>query len=258
MLRDEALPLSIPGDHRGVLLIHGFTGSPFEMKFLAEELGKRGFSVEVPVLAGHERGDPAELAQARWKDWYATVDRELRALKRRCEHVAVVGLSLGGLLALHLARRNQDQISALGAISVPLWLGRPIEVAVPILAQLSRLAPPLAHVPKFHSDVRDRIMRERNPTMNVPLPAVDQLIQFMRLVRATVDLVRVPAFVAHGKKDHTASFACSEELVSRLGSSVVEYLVLPRSYHVATIDVERDLLAKRLGRFLTERISPCQ
>src|SRR4051794_28130513 len=95
----------------GVLCIHGFTGTPFEMRLLGEHLGRRGFAVEGVRLAGHG-GTTADLKATRWPDWLFSVEEAFQQLRRRAERIAVCGLSLGGLLALELARRQKSRVGA--------------------------------------------------------------------------------------------------------------------------------------------------
>lgn len=246
---DDAAPFRFDGDRRGVLLVHGFTGTPFEMRFLGEHLAGRGYSVVGPQLAGH-CGTPAELGCTDWRDWYASVDRAFAELRGRVERVAVVGLSLGGLLALELARQRGAEVAAVSALASPLWLDPWVMRGIRGLAQ-SRLFGRFT-VPKWGgSDIADPELRRRNPaTRGMPLPALLSLLAVMETVRRHLGDVAQPAFVAHARKDHTAPFACMEALVRCLGSEEVEQLVLERSYHCITIDVERAALFERLEAFL--------
>src|SRR5438445_1896995 len=84
---------------QGALVVHGFTGTPFEVRLLGEALAGRGFAVEGPVLAGHA-GTTSDLAASRWPDWVASAERALEKLRGRAERVGVCGLSMGALVAL--------------------------------------------------------------------------------------------------------------------------------------------------------------
>src|SRR3712207_6381224 len=97
-----AEPFAAEGGSVGVLLCHGFTGSPRSMRPWGEYLGAAGLTVALPRLPGHGT-TWQELGRTRWEDWYAEVDRELADLRRRCASVFVMGLSMGGTLALRLA-----------------------------------------------------------------------------------------------------------------------------------------------------------
>src|SRR5262245_30217197 len=120
----DAFEFAGDGSGRGALVVHGFTGSPFEMRWLGERLADRGLHVVGPALAGHARGLPEELDRTTWRDWYGSAEVAFDHLRARCDRVAVVGLSMGGLLALHLARERGAQIAALGVLATPIRLQR--------------------------------------------------------------------------------------------------------------------------------------
>src|SRR4029079_17600398 len=116
-------PLSIAGDRRGVLCLHGITGTPFEVRPLAEALGRAGCTVEATTLAGHG-GTLRALAESSWPDWFRSAEVAMDALQARVggAPIAICGFSMGGLLALRLARMYPDRIKALVVMSAPLRL----------------------------------------------------------------------------------------------------------------------------------------
>jgi carboxylesterase len=104
----------------GVVCIHGFTGSPYEMRYLGGALARAGITARGLVLPGHGTSVD-DLERTRWEDWAAAVEREIDAMFRRHGRVAVVGQSLGGLLALHVAA-HRPELTAVGSLAAPLWL----------------------------------------------------------------------------------------------------------------------------------------
>jgi carboxylesterase len=248
----DAGPFRFDGDRRGVLLVHGFTGTPFEMRLCGEALARRGYSVVGPLLAGHG-GSAEELAATRWPDWYATVERAFDELRARTDRVAVVGLSLGGLLSLELARRRRAQLAAVGCMAAPLWI-KPWMMRGVRRAARSWLLKNLV-IPKWGgSDIVDAEMRRKNPgTPGMPVPALESLFDFMDHVHRHLGEVERPAFVAHAKNDHTAPVDCMRVVVDRV-KGPVDQLVLERSAHIITLDVEREVLFERLGRFLAPHL----
>lgn len=226
----------------GVLLVHGFTGSPFEMRLLGEWLATYELAVEGPLLPGHGATTRA-LAATGWRDWIAGVERAFDALRSRVERVAVCGLSLGGLLTLELTRRRASEISAIALLSTALWLPRPADFVDGILRRIPITQK--AALPKLAgSDILDPEMKRRNGVAQgraaMPLSSLHSLIEFGHLQRARLGEIRAPALIAHGRHDHTVPFACLEALANGLGSTEVKRLPLDRSFHVITLDVERE------------------
>jgi carboxylesterase len=245
-----------PGADVGVLLVHGFTGTPFEMRLLGEDLSRRGLPCAAPLLAGHGAG-PQALAATAWPDWVRSAEAALLDLHERVAasgrrpRLAVIGLSMGGLITLELCRRHPALIAAIGLLATPLWL-RPWQVR----AIRALTSSPLGHLslPKFiGSDVSDPEMWAKNPAIaGLPLSALGSLCAFMEHVRAGVPEVRQPALLAYAVHDHTVPYGCLAELQARLGTptNALRVLSLPRSYHLLTLDIEREVLFDALARHL--------
>ena len=111
-LMPGAEPWSHDGGPVGVLVLHGFTGSPRSMRPWAEHLAEAGFTVDLPRLPGHGT-TWKDMQVTRWDDWYAEADRSLTALRERCATTFVVGLSMGGSLSLRLAEKRPDDVAGL-------------------------------------------------------------------------------------------------------------------------------------------------
>jgi carboxylesterase len=250
----RAAPFDYPGDGRGVLCIHGFTGTPFEMHYLGRRLAERGMTVRGPQLPGH--GTSLEdLDATGWRDWAGAVAQAHDDLSRRCEQVAVVGQSLGGLLALHLAADPDRPVAAVAALATPLWLGPVAEAALRWTGPGAPLAG-LRRLPKLGGpDVRDRRARRDNPCYRaIPVRALHQLREFMDLVAGELDRVRCPTLVVHARRDHTAPLACAEHIHRNLGADTVRVRELEDSYHLIAIDVEREVVAAEVGVFFERAI----
>jgi carboxylesterase len=238
-----------------VLCLHGITGTPYEVRPVAEALARAGCSVELPMLAGHGQS-LRELAATQWPDWLASAEQAMNSLAARVGNrpIAVVGFSMGGLLALRLARLFPDRIAALVVIAAPLRL-RSFQVRG--IRALSRLPLnfrklPYASVPKLNgSDVSDPIVRFENPGLRAfPIAAVNSLLDLMDTVRADLPQIVTPTLVVHGRNDHTVPMDDSLELTGSLASDVIERLWLDRSFHIVTMDVERALVGETIAKFL--------
>jgi carboxylesterase len=249
-------PLSRTGDDRAVLCLHGLTGTPFEVRPLGEALAGTGYTVEAPLLAGHGK-DVAALAATSSADWLRSAEQAFQALARRTgRRVALVGFSMGGLLALQLARAHADQVAALVVMSAPLRLrsfqvrGIRLLCRVPVALRVG----PLGTIPKLSgSDVSDPEMRRQNPGLPAfPLGSLESLLALMADTRALLPSVTAPTLVVHGRQDHTVPLEDSFELTGSLGSPVVERLWLERSFHLVALDVERGKLSDAVTRFLVQ------
>ena len=200
----------------GCLLVHGLTATAEEMRPLGEALAARGFPVHAVCLAGHGT-DLASLARARWADWFASVSEGLARLRPEAPRIAVAGMSLGGLLALHLAATHPAAVAALVLCGTPIQLSGARFRWLPILARLPFVARRYATIPKVNGkpDIADPVMRAASQSYPaVPLPAVLELLR------------------------------------SELGSRSIETHVLERSWHVVTLDYDRDEVARLAAAFL--------
>lgn len=237
-------------DDVGVVLVHGFTGSPYDVRYLGEQIARAGFSVKAPLLPGHGTS-LADLDATRWQDWTEAVERAIDQLRVRCARVAVVGQSLGGLLALYAASHRRD-IAAVASLAAPLWLdGLSKRVAAWTTGgPLTRVK----SIPKFGGpDVRDRRAKAENPCYRaIPTKALGEFLAFMAIADAALPRVVQPVLVLHARDDHTAPVACAPRIAET--TRAVRLRILERSYHLIAIDVERDIVAAEVCRFIGSHV----
>jgi carboxylesterase len=244
---------ALPGTRPlGCLLVHGFTATPDEMRPLGEALSTRGFPVRAVRLAGHGT-DVADLERTGWTDWMASVEEGRARLAREVERVAVAGMSLGALLALRLAATRPAAVAALVLCGTPLRFRDPRVCVLPALARIPWVARRWAVIPKRGGpDIADPAVRAASRSYRaMPLAAVVELLRLQVLVRRQLRCVTQPALLLHGRHDHGVPVANVEWLRRRLGSAHVEAHVLERSWHVVTLDYDRERVAELAGEFLT-------
>jgi carboxylesterase len=254
----DAEPFSLGAGDRGVLLLHGFTGSPFEMRLLGEALVQRGFAVEAPRLAGHG-ARTRDLARTTWHDWYRSAVEALDRLRERVgqKKVAVCGMSMGGLLALEMARQRPDDLATIVVMSAPLWL----PPAAAVFANVTSRLPVVRRVafPKIAgSDIKDREMKRRNERAQgramMPVTALASLVDLGNYLRDKLGDVKTPTLLMQAEHDHTVPYECMDAIAYRLGTDEYHKIVLRQSYHVITLDVEHDKVfasvADWVGRYI--------
>lgn len=226
------------------LCLHGLTGTPYEVRPLGAALAAHGVRALGPLLPGHG-GAPEALAAVDHREWLDAVRTAHQRLCREHVRVSVVGLSLGGLLALALAAERT--LDALVAIATPLRLRSRWVGLLPLARRLR------AHVPKRRgSDIRDAAARARHPSMGVmPLAGAYELVRLQRRVRAVLDRVRAPILVAHGCLDATAHPDDARWIAGHVASGERELLWLANSGHVVPVDHDGPELAEAVVRFCT-------
>ncbi len=239
----------LPGSEAGVLLLHGFTGTPDCMSYLAKELSKAKFTVSAPLLEGHGT-HYRHLEQTHWQDWYRSAEEALLALAERCSAVMVAGLSMGGLLAAHLGNHHPQKVKALSLMATPLFLdGFLIRSYFPAIWNT-----PLKHVykyqRKFIASINDPRARRRYQTYEkVPFASVASLLEFQKVVRQELKHIRQPTLIIHSLHDETVPYGNLDYIKAIVASETVKTVTLKRSNHIITVDYEKDVVAKKLGKF---------
>ncbi|WP_299530994.1 carboxylesterase [uncultured Streptomyces sp.] len=242
-----AEPFRHQGGEAGVLLCHGFTGTPQSLRPWADHLAARGLTVSLPLLPGHgTRWE--DMAVTGWQDWYAEVDRELRVLRDSCDTVFVFGLSMGGALALRLAARHGHDVAGLVLVNPANKVHGLSAHALPVARHLVRTTKGV--VSDIALEGSEEVGYHR-----VPLHAAHSLRNFFRLVDAELPQVTQPVLLLHSPQDHVVPPADSARVLSRISSRDVEEVLLEQSYHVATLDHDAGLVFDRSVRFV-ERLAP--
>lgn len=259
-------PFLIPGGDHGVLLAHGFTGSPEELRGLGEHLAEcPGLTIFGVRLPGHGEA-PEDLAQVRWRDWLAAVEDGYDYLAARCARVSLVGFSLGGALSMLLAARRPTHRLALLATPVRLqgdwrvnllaivrhttpWF-YPLERAnfddPAVRAQVARHAPEAV---LDDPDVQARIRREAR----ISIHAIDELRLALTAAWAVMPQVRAPALVMQGRRDDVSPPDSPRSIVGRLGSAQCDLAWWDDTGHQLLVEGPHRLkIYRRVSSFLTE------
>ena len=260
------------GNDLGVLLAHGITGAPAEMKPLVRKLAAAGFTVSCPALAGH-CSTLRELKRTRWTDWYATLEAALETLRTRCRSVFVSGLSMGALLALKLAADHPESVAGVATLSatffydgwnVPRFRQRYL---LPIA-----LYSPLRYVYSWHEPapygIKDERLRniiaavyagdaaqmpQKYGYSEFPGVTIRETFGLIRAVRRGLGRVTAPLLIVHATEDDMATLQNARFLASRVASADVDTFYVDDTYHVLTLDRRKDDVAHRVTEFFLDR-----
>lgn len=231
-----AEPFFFKGNDIGVLVCHGFTGTTQSMRYLGEQLHGAGYTVIGPRLKGHGVS-PAAMAKTTAGDWVDSVEDALAELRKHCSQIYITGLSMGGTLTLHTAAMHADVIKGAIPINAAVYLANPDMAGL----AFGRGLPDT--VPGIGSDVKDPNSKEL-AYAEVPVPAFRQVYALMAVTHDLLPRVKCPTLVITAREDHVVSPTNGPLIASKVGANRVEMAWLENSYHVATIDNDKALIAR--------------
>lgn len=236
-----AEPASYPGGPHGALVLHGITGTPQSMRGLADALAGAGCTVELPLLPGH--GTTLEdMDTTTFADWLAAADDAYRSLAARVDDVIVVGLSMGGTLAVTLAVTHPEIIGAVLVNPLVEWTDESILALLRGMVEAGedRLA-------GLASDIADPEVTELAYDAT-PVRPLLSLIEAAGALTDRLGELRCPVLLLTSTQDHVVNPSSSATLAAR-AAGPVERVALERSYHVATLDHDRGLIEARAVEF---------
>lgn len=240
----------------GLLLIHGFTGTPAELRYLGRGLAMEGIGAHGPVLDGHcTRVE--DLGHTTWRDWLGSVQRKIESLERiyRPGKFFIGGLSMGALLAIHEHVQKPGRYAGLIVMAVPLRLPLTVELAISGYGAL-----PLwfdVRVPKLGGpDVMDERVRDLLPSYrHHSLKAAVSLLELARKVRSEdVPLVDGSVLLMHGQYDVTAPLFNVNLFRSEAGRARITEKILKRSGHLIPVDYDRDAVCGTVLDFIKSNV----
>lgn len=229
--------IHLEGNDNAVLLIHGFTGSPFELKELAHCLNESGYSVDVPRLPGH--GTVIEdMLTTRYQDWLRKVVDAYIDLKSKYKKVFVGGLSMGGTLTLALAEIFGD-IDGIFPLAAPI--------------KLNRMDLKLTWLMKYFVKTRPKDPKGNVETVSYdadPIPQAWEMNKLMAMVRKNLRRVTAPCLVVYSKKDGTVPYSNAELVYHGISSEKRKLVSLEESGHIITMDVEKEKVSSSVVEFI--------
>lgn len=261
-----AQPFSFDGGTTGVLLIHGFGGIPAELRMLGEFLAQQGYTVHGVLLARHGQM-PEALQGIRWPEWSQGVEAAYHELRACCEHVVVVGFSLGGLLALHLAAKEHvDGVVAL-APALQLRGGWPLRL-LPVAQYVVRWYYPFQFAnfadPKVRAMIKEKggdvdwddpdVVKKIRTSVRIPTSAINEIVRLSQQVRRELPRIRVPALVLQGKRDQVVLPGAAQQVLNGVGSQDKQLVWFEQSRHELAVEVEHQQVFRTIGDWLAARL----
>jgi carboxylesterase len=243
-----AEPFSAAGGPIGVVVLHGFTGSPQSMRPLAQSLARAGFSVELPLLPGH--GTSVEdMVPTRWSDWSSVAEATYNELAGRSDRVFVAGLSMGGSLAIWLAERHPD---IAGIVVVNPLVDPPASSFRDMLSGMVEEGGVSA--PAIGSDIAMQSVAESAYGAS-PLEPMLSMFEAVDEIAARLGELRCPVLLLSSRTDHVVPPESGDLLAARAGGPV-ERVWLERSFHVATLDHDAPEIEARAIDFVKRLGAP--
>ncbi len=239
---DGAEPYRAAGDRRGALILHGFTGCPQSMRPLAAAFAAAGYTVELPRLPGHGT-TVGDMSQYGWPDWTAAAEQAYAGLASRTGSVVVAGLSMGGSLTLYLAAQRPE----IAGIVLVNPVVESDDFAPLVDAAKALLAAGEPFIQGVGNDVADPDVSELAYT-SMPNACVLSLVDGLNALKEQLATIRQPALILHSTQDHIVPPSSVKLLTSSLAGPY-ELAELERSFHVATIDFDQDVINERAVAF---------
>jgi carboxylesterase len=249
-----AQPLSVAarpeltgGRRIGVLLSHGFTGSPGSMRAWGEHLAEKGYAVEVPRLPGHGT-TWRDMNTTTWADWYGELTDVFESLAAENEAVVVGGLSMGGALVLRLAADHADRIAGVVVVNPAVASKRWDVKLLPVLKHL------LGAMPGIGSDIKKEGVLE-DAYKHTPLKAAHSMMSAWPVLVADLGDIKAPLLYFRSSVDHVVDELSEPLILERIGSTDVTVTRLEDSYHVATVDNDAQRIFEDSAAFIARVIA---
>jgi carboxylesterase len=230
-----------PGEGLSALLVHGLLGTPYEMRYLGERLAASGIRVRGVRLAGHA-GEPEELGPTGPDNWYESVVHGFEDLRSYGDPNIIIGLSMGAVLGARLAVDQRESVAGLVMLAPAFFLPPAIATALRAVSLLGPMVDKLYLHSTVPSDIHDAAARQIHPTCHlIPLAAPIRLMALSAQVRPMLPRVTQPTLLIHGRNDHICPMRKNAaQVMKNIGAADKRAVYLDDSFHVLTVDTEKD------------------
>ncbi|MCD6577770.1 MAG: alpha/beta fold hydrolase [Anaerolineaceae bacterium] len=232
-----AEPFFFPGGKTGCVLVHGFTGTPKEMRLMGNFLNENGITVIGIRLAGHAT-QITDMVRTRWRDWLTSVEDGINLLSNLCDHIFIAGLSMGGILALMAASQSICAIDGVIAMSTPYIISN--DWRVKFAKQVSLLLP---YIKKEQSETIDQnTSKDHIDYPAYPTRSIAELNKLTETLHGNLERIHIPILLINSRNDKTAPPSHAENYRHDIPSNDIKLVILKKSGHVITEDIEREIV----------------
>ncbi|WP_042349968.1 alpha/beta hydrolase [Bacillus massiliigorillae] len=234
--------LYFEGNDIGVLISHGFMGTPQSVEYLGDRLAQFGYTVMAPRLKGHGTHH-FDLENCNHEDWFASLEEGYKKLQQKCSTIFVIGQSMGGALALRLVNKYP---SINGVIVVNAAL------SLPAYEVFKGVTEP-RFIDEGEPDIKDQTVHEITYS-KVPLHAIHELQKIMENTPAIIPSIQTPILAIKSLEDHVVPSENTDYILKTVGSKVKKMITLTNSYHVASMDYDKEEIVEQTNRFISNQL----
>lgn len=241
--QEKAKSIFIKKSSNGILMLHGLTASPHDFRHYADRLSSQKYTVSAPLLKGHGT-DAGDLHSVSWYDWFSDVKEAYFQLCECCQKIVVLGQSIGGTLALHLA--SHYKTDGLVLLAPGLFFKNKATVAIPLISKVKK------YLNKTDGpDIMNSVSRRNAVSyVRIPTQSINEAARLFKHVKEDLAEVSSPVLIFHSIKDHVIEYKSSEYIYEKISSKKKRLQTLYNSYHVLSLDNEKNIILKEIESFV--------
>lgn len=249
MEKEKKVRLVYNKDHKyGILMLHGLTATPNDFKIFIEKYKGQNISVSAPLLRGHGTS-VSDLESVQWYDWFSDTKKAFFKLRKKCKKIVAIGQSLGGSLALHLA--SHYKVDGLVLLAPGIFFKNKAVYALPLISLFKRYA----NKPSG-PDIKNDFSRKNAVSYNqTPLKSIAEAAELFKHVKLDLPEIHTPTIIFHSINDHVIDYKSAQYIYENIASKHKKLYTLHKSYHVLSLDNEKNIILKKSSRFINSIFS---
>ncbi len=227
----------------GILLLHGFTSTPQEVKGLGAYLAKKGYTIYAPLLTGHGT-HVFDLARTKKDDWENSAKKALKKLKEKTKEVYIIGSSFGGNIALKIA--TEKKVKGIILMGTPMFFKKDFskKLTIRILGLFKNF------IKKRYDEKVKKVIKKKINYMQIPIKSLNEVAKVIKESEKILPLIKIPTLIMQSSTDHILPKENAELIYKKLGSKIKEKIFIPNSYHVFCIDKNKNIAFKKIAEFI--------